>query len=91
MKTFLKVLLIAAVLIVAIKLSPVIFIGALLGLIAAAVLGAVGISLVAALLAVLLAFTLALSPIWIPILVVFGLVSLFRKGSNPAVTPIVTV
>lgn len=90
MKTFLKILLIAAVLIVAIKLSPVIFIGALLGLIAAAVLGAVGISLVAALLAVLLAFTLALSPIWIPILVVFGLVSLFRKGSNPATTPIVT-
>ncbi len=90
MKTFLKVLLIAAVLVVAIKLSPVIFIGALLGLIAAAVLGAVGISLVAVLLAVLLAFTLALSPIWIPILVIMGLVSLFRKGSNPAATPIVT-
>ena len=90
MKTFLKVLLIAALLIVAIKLSPVIFIGALLGVIAAALLGAVGISLVAALLAVLLAFTLALSPIWIPILVVMGLVSLFRKNSNPAPVPVVT-
>jgi hypothetical protein len=90
MNTFVKVLLIAALLLVAIKLSPVIFIGALLGLIAAAVLGAVGISLVAALLAVLIAFTLALSPIWIPILVVMGLVSLLRKNSNAAPTPVVT-
>jgi len=88
MKTFLKVLLIAALLIVAIKLSPVIFIGALVGLFAAAVLGAVGLSLVAALVAVLLAFTLALSPIWIPVLVVIGLVSLFRKNSNPAPAPV---
>jgi len=90
MKTFLKVLLIAALLIVAIKLSPVIFLGALLGLIAAALLGAVGISLVAALLAVLLAFTVALSPIWIPVLVVMGVVSLFRKNNSPAPTPVVT-
>ena len=94
MKTFLKVLLIAALLIVAIKLSPVILIGALLGLFAAALLGAVGLSLVAALvavlLAVLLAFTLALSPIWIPVLVVMGLVSLFRKNSNPAPAPVAT-
>ena len=90
MKTFLKVLLIAALLIVAIKLSPVIFIGALVGLFAAAVLGAVGLSLVAALVAVLLAFTLALSPIWLPILVVMGLVSLFRRKESPAPTPAVT-
>ncbi len=83
MKTFLKVLLIAALLIVAIKLSPVIFIGALLGLIAAAVLGAVGISLLAGLVAVLIAFAVALSPIWIPILVVLGLVSLFRRKTPP--------
>ena len=52
MKTFLKVLLLAALLIVAIKLSPVIFVGAMLGLIAAVVLGAVGLSLVAVLVAV---------------------------------------
>ena len=90
MKTFLKVLLIAALLIVAIKLSPVIFIGALLGLIAAAVLGAVGISLVAALVAVLIAFAVALSPIWIPILVIMGLISLFKKNSNESQPPILT-
>lgn len=84
MKTFLKVLLMAAILIIAIKFSPVIFIGALAGLVVAAVLGAVGISLVAALLAVLVAFAVALSPIWIPVLVIMGLVSLFRNGDERA-------
>ena len=89
MKTFLKVLLIAALLIVAIKLSPVIFVGALLGLLAAAVLGAIGVSLVAGLLAVLIALTVALAPIWIPVLVVMGLVSLFKKNSSAAQPPVV--
>lgn len=89
MKTFLKVLLIAALLIVAIKLSPVLFVGALLGLIAAAVLGAIGISLVAGLLAVLIALTVALAPIWIPVLVVMGLVSLFRKNGSATPPPVV--
>jgi hypothetical protein len=90
MKTFLKVLLIAALLIVAIKLSPVIFLGALVGLIAAAVLGAVGISLVAALAAVLLALAVALSPIWITVLVVMGVISLFKKNGSAAPPPVVT-
>ncbi len=82
MKTFLKVLLLAALLIVAIKFSPVLFIGVIVGLILAAVLGAVGISLLMALLAVVLALVVALSPIWIPVLVVLGLVSLFRKSER---------
>ncbi len=88
MKTFLKVLLMAALLIVAIKFSPILFIGAFAGLIMAVVLGAVGISLVAALFAVLLALAVVLSPIWVPVLVVLGLISLFRKGERtpPAVT-----
>ena len=87
MNTVLKVLLMAALLIVAIKFSPVLFIGVIVGLILAAVLGAVGISLVAALLAVVLALAVALSPIWIPVLVVLGLISLFRKNERtlPAV------
>ena len=79
MKTFLKVLLLSALLVVAIKLSPVIFLGALVGLIAAMVLGAVGLSLVAALVAVVLALAVALSPVWIPVLIVVGLISLFKK------------
>lgn len=87
MKTFLKVLLLAALLIVAIKLSPVIFLGALIGLAAAMVLGIVGLSLVAALVAVVLALAVALSPVWIPVLVVMGLIGLFKKSDKPS-TPI---
>ena len=88
MKTFVKVLLLAALLIVAIKFSPVLFLGAIAGLIVAAVLGAVGISLLAALMAVVLALALALSPLWIPVLLVLGLISLFRKSERtpPPVT-----
>lgn len=87
MKTFLKVLLMAAILIIAIKFSPVLFIGVIVGLLVAAALGVVGISLVAALLAVLVAFAVALSPIWIPVLVIMGLVSLFRKTEERTPPP----
>ena len=86
MKTFLKILLVAAILLVAIKLSPVLFIGAFVVLIAAAVLGSIGLSLVAALAAVLLALAVALSPIWIPVLCVIGLVKLFRTKEPNVVT-----
>lgn len=86
MKTFLKVLLIAALLVIAIKLSPLLFLGAIIGLIAAAVLGSIGLSLVAALVAVLLALTVALSPIWIPVLCIIGLVKLFRSKEPNVVT-----
>lgn len=87
MKTFLKVLLLAALLIVAIKLSPVIFFMAFAGLIAAFGLGVLGLSLVAVLVAVALALTVALSPIWIPVLIVLGLISLFKKSDKPS-TPV---
>ena len=86
MKTFLKILLVAAILVVAIKLSPAIFIGAIAGLVAAAVLGSIGLSLLALLAAVLLAFAVALSPIWIPVLVIVGLVKLFRTKEPNVVT-----
>jgi hypothetical protein len=86
MKTFLKILLVAAVLIVAIKLSPVIFVGAIVGLLAAAVLGSIGLSLVALFIAVLLALTVALAPIWIPVLCIIGLVKLFRSKEPNVVT-----
>ena len=85
MKTFLKALLLAVLLIVAIKLSPVIFLGALIGLFAAGVLGAVGLSLAMVLLAVAIALVVALSPLWLPVLVIMGLISLFRRHeSKPA-------
>lgn len=86
MKTFLKILLVAALLVVAIKLSPLIFIGAIVGLLAAAVLGSIGLSLVAAFVAVVLALAVALSPIWIPVLCVIGLIKLFRTKAPNVVT-----
>lgn len=86
MNTFLKILLAAVLLVIAIKLSPVLFLAALVGLLAAAVLGSIGLSLVAALIAVLLAFAVALSPIWIPVLVIVGLVKLFRPKAPNVVT-----
>ncbi|HLP24326.1 MAG TPA: hypothetical protein VK477_01520 [Acidobacteriota bacterium] len=82
MKTFLKILLAAVLLVIAIKISPILFVAAFAGLIAAVVLGAVGLSLLAALVAVVLAFAIALSPIWIPVLCVIGLVKLFNRGDK---------
>ena len=87
MNTFLKISLIVVLSLIAIKFSPVLFLGAVIGLILAVVLGAVGFSLVLALLAIALAFALALSPIWIPVLIVMGLVSLFRKLGDKPVAP----
>lgn len=85
MNTFLKILLLAALVLIAIKLSPLFFVALLVSLVAAAVLGAVGISLVAVLAAVLLGLAIALSPFWIPVLVIVGLVNLFRnnRGAPP--------
>jgi hypothetical protein len=90
MKTFLKVLLIAALVIIALKLSPILFLAALVGLVAAVVLGAVGLSLAAVLVGVTIAFVVALAPIWIPVLAVMGLVHLYRRHKAAAPAPVAT-
>jgi hypothetical protein len=82
MKTFLKILLVAALAFIALKLSPLLCLAVLVGLVAAIVLGAVGLSLVVGLVAVLLGLAVALAPIWIPVLIVMGLVSLFRSDKR---------
>ena len=87
MNTFLKVLLAAVLLIVAIKISPILFVAAFAGLIVAVILGALGLSLLAALVAVVIAFAVALSPIWIPVLCVIGLVKLFNRGDETDAPP----
>ena len=85
MNTFLKIFVIVVLALLALKFLPVILIGAFIGLLLAAILGAFGLSLVALLLAVGIALALALSPIWIPVLIVMGLISLFKKmGDRPA-------
>jgi len=85
MKTFLKITLVVVLALIALKLSPILLLGALVGLLAAIVLGAVGFSLVVALLALAIAAAVALSPIWIPVLIVMGVISLFKRlGDNPS-------
>lgn len=82
MKTFLNILLIALALVVVIKFSPALFALAMLGLVAAAVLGAVGLSLLTALAAIVVSIAFALAPVWVPVLIVVAIVSLFRRERN---------
>jgi hypothetical protein len=91
MKTFLKILLVVAILFIAIKLSPVVFVAVLVGLLVAAMLGAIGLSLVAGLVAVALALVAALAPIWIPVLLIVGLVSLFKKFNGRSEPPVMVL
>ena len=84
MKTFLKILLAAALLLLALKISPILFVAALLGLVAAGVLGVVGLTLIGLLIGVVVAFAIALAPIWVPVLIVVGLVKLFRRETPVA-------
>lgn len=89
MKTVLKVILIVALLLIAIKLSPLIFVAALAGLLVATILGALGLSLLAAFAAIVIALAVALSPIWIPVVVIVGLVSLYKKLNEKPQSPAV--
>jgi hypothetical protein len=90
MNTFLKIFVIVVLALLALKFLPVILIGAFIGLLLAAILGAFGLSLVALLLAVGIALALALSPIWIPVLIVMGLISLFKKMGDRPAPPVMT-
>jgi hypothetical protein len=87
MKTFVNILLGVALVILAIKLGPVLLGLALAGLAIAAVLGTVGLALLGVLVTVLLGIILALSPIWIPVLAIIGLVNLF-KSTNSGNAPV---
>ena len=88
MKTVLKVLLVVALLLVAIKLSPIVFVVALAGLLIAAILGALGLSLLAVFAATVITLMAALSPIWIPVLLIMGVISLIKKLSNRPQSPV---
>jgi F0F1-type ATP synthase assembly protein I len=89
MKTFLKVSLIVVLSLLAIKFVPFVFLGAMIGLLIAALLGVLGLSLIAALLAVAVGLALALAPIWIPVLIVMGAISLFKKLNERSAPPVI--
>lgn len=80
-KTFLLVLLILFLALVAIKLLPIAACVLLLLLVPALVLLALGISAAAVLTCVVLVLALVLAPIWLPVLAIVGLVALTRRKS----------
>lgn len=80
MKTFLKVLLIVVAVIVALKLLPI-ALG--LGCVVAAILAGLavlGVSLAALLVCAALVVAAVLSPVWMPVLAIIGVIALFRRG-----------
>lgn len=100
MKTFLKIVLCVLGVLVVLKLFPLFLIPALVGMAllllagvllagGVATIAATGLSLVIALLAVVLVVAAALSPIWIPVLAVCGIVSLCRRRKTPTAATVV--
>lgn len=94
MKPFFKILLVVAVVLLAFKLLPVLLVPVILGIVLTLIVGSVlaagvaaltfaGLSTFGALAAVTLVTAAVLSPIWMPVLAVIGLVSLCRR--RPAV------
>jgi hypothetical protein len=88
MKTFLKVLLVVILAMVAIKLLPATFaLGCILA-VGLAILAAVGVSVLAIGLYVALAIVALLSPIWLPILAIVGIIALIKRWRRPAVVTV---
>lgn len=88
MKTFLKIVLLVLVAILAVKLLPfTLAAGCLLALLAGG-LAVAGVSVLAGLLAVGLVIGALLAPVWIPVLVVVGLIAVIKR-CNRRPTPTV--
>lgn len=79
MKTFLKILLFVLLAMVVIHIFPLLLVPATLSVVVMLGLGALLVGVLAALLAVALVVLTVLSPLWLPLLAVFGLVSLCRR------------
>jgi hypothetical protein len=81
MKPFWKILLLVLAVIVAVKLLPVtLAMACVLGGIALAVV-AVGVSLAAGLMGVGLVIALLLSPIWLPVMALAGIIALCKRAN----------
>lgn len=79
MKTFLKVLLLIALAIVAVKLLPVtLAVGFALGL-TVVIVGVLGVSALAVILCFAIGLAALLSPLWIPVLALVGMIALVKK------------
>jgi hypothetical protein len=78
-KTFLKVLLLLAAAIIAVKLLPLTLLGGCFLAVAVIVALALGLSAVAILIALAVVLAAVLSPIWIPVLALVGVIALFKR------------
>lgn len=84
MNTFLKVFLIVIGAVIAVKLLPLAF-GLVCGVAALlAGLAILGVSLVALLACAVLVVAAVLSPIWVPVLAIVGIVALCRRNGGAA-------
>lgn len=84
MNPFLKVLLIAIGVIVALKVLPFALVMGGLALAGIAAAAIAGLSLVAALLGAAFVVAVLLSPIWVPVLMIVGVIALCRRSQTPA-------
>ena len=82
MKTFLKVVLLLIVALIALKLLPLTF--ALGCLLAAGLLGliALGVSTIAAVLGAGIVLAAVLAPIWVPVLLIVGIIALIKRSNG---------
>ena len=80
MNPFLKIILILVAVVIAVKLLPLTLALGCIFAAALAVFALVGVSLVAALLCLGLLLAALLSPIWIPLLAVVGLIALIKRS-----------
>jgi hypothetical protein len=83
MNTFLKVVLLVIAAVIAIKLLPLAFAvfclfgGILIGLLA------LGLSALATMVGLGVAFVAVLSPIWVPLLAIVGIIALIKRSNRP--------
>jgi hypothetical protein len=82
MKTFLKVLLFVVLAIIAINLLPITLALGCLFAVGVALIAAVGVSVLAIGLCIALALPAVLSPIWLPMLAIVGLIMLIKPNGG---------
>jgi hypothetical protein len=84
-KTFLKVLLIIVGVLLVLKLLPLLF-GLGVGLvILLTVAGLLGLGVTGILVSALVVLAVLLSPLWLPLLVIVGIIALVKKSRTPGV------
>jgi hypothetical protein len=82
MKAFLKVLLLVMAALIAVKFLPQLFaLGWIIGVAIAGLL-AIGVSVAAAMFGAMIALVVLLAPIWIPVLVLVGLITLIKRSTR---------